>query len=212
MEKLFWGNSYLKECKAVAKKISERNVWLSETIFYAFSGGQESDSGKIAGIDVIKATAIGSDIQYTLEREPNFKIGDEVEVKIDWEKRYKIMKLHTAAHLAYFLFTEEVGEPVMIGGNISDEKARIDFAYSASISPIIPKLQHGMNELISSNLKIGTYPDNNDPEKRWWTLPDKNWKMPCGGTHVNYTGEIEEIKLKRKNLGSGKERIELHLV
>ena len=209
-KKLFWEDPYKTECEATVLIINGKEVILDQTIFFAFSGGQESDSGSINDIPVKEAIKSGNDIIYVLEDEPNFKEGDKVIVKIDWEKRYKIMRLHSAAHIIYFLFAEKIGVKKLIGSNITKEKARLDYEYPEPITNILPEIEEKANELFSRDVEIKTYPDENDKNKRWWEC--MNWKMPCGGTHVKSTKEIGKVKLKRKNIGSGKERIEIYLL
>ena len=76
--KAFWENPYQTELRTTVLKIDDASVQLAETIFYAESGGQESDYGTIDGINVVKAEKNGLNIIYTLEDNPHFKAGDEV--------------------------------------------------------------------------------------------------------------------------------------
>lgn len=207
-KKLFWEDPYMKECQAKVTSVDGKEVKLDPTIFYAFSGGQASDSGTIGEIPVEKAVA-NEDIFYVLEREPNFGEGDKVKVKIDWDRRYKIMKLHSAAHLIFFLFKEKTGKKKIIGSNVSERKSRLDYEYPERITPLLPEIEEKANEIISQGKEVKTYPDEENPRKRWWESGE--WKCPCGGTHVKNLKEIGKLKLKRKNIGAGKERIEIKL-
>jgi len=210
MRKLFWEDPYLKECVAKVESINGNEVRLSQSNFFAFSGGQESDSGTIGGIPVKEARKeADGDITYVLESAPTFAPGAEVQVKIDWEKRYRIMKLHTAAHVVWFLFERKTGVKKLIGSNVTNEKSRIDYEFPESVSAILPELEKEVNELISKGMEIKTYPDAENPGRRWWEMGE--WKCPCGGTHLKNLKEIGQLKLKRKNLGKGKERIEITL-
>jgi len=210
MRKLFWEDPYLKECTAKVESINGNEVKLSQSIFFAFSGGQESDSGMINGIPVKEARkeADGS-ITYVLESAPAFSPGQEVRVTIDWDKRYRIMKLHTAAHIVWFLFEKKTGVKKLIGSNVTNEKSRIDYEFPESVSAILPELEKEVNELISKGMEIKTYADAENPERRWWEMGE--FKCPCGGTHLRNLKEIGALKLRRKNLGKGKERIEIIL-
>ncbi len=78
------------------------------TLFYAESGGQESDAGTIDGIPVVGAIKSGSRIVYTLERQPTFRVGDQVITQIDWQRRYALMKLHFAVEVILELFTQNL--------------------------------------------------------------------------------------------------------
>ena len=210
MRRLFWEGPYLRECTSKVESVNGNEVRLSQSVFFAFSGGQESDSGTIGGIPVKEARKeADGDITYILESAPTFAPGDEVLVKIDWDKRYKIMKLHTAAHIVWFLFEKRTGVKKLIGSNVTNEKSRIDYEFPESVSSILPELEKEVNELISKGMEIKTYPDSANPERRWWEMGE--FKCPCGGTHLKDLKEIGALKLKRKNLGKGKERIEIAL-
>lgn len=73
------------------------DVAVAETIFYAFAGGQESDHGAIGGRCVVQARKEEKEIFYTLEDGHGLKVGDAVTMTIDWERRYRLMRLHFAA-------------------------------------------------------------------------------------------------------------------
>ncbi|MBU1111391.1 MAG: alanyl-tRNA editing protein [archaeon] len=219
-KKLFWEDPYQTECKAKVTSIDGNKVKLDQTIFFAFSGGQESDSGTIAGYNVLNAVKLGDkeniiDIEYELELKEsgesiNLKVGDEIEVKIDAEKRMKLMKLHSAAHAVYYFMIEAIGKHKIIGSNITSDKARVDFAYEKSIGEVLLEVEEKVNVFMAEGHAIESKDDENNPDLKWWTC--SGWKMPCGGTHVKNTSEIGNIQLKRKNLGAGKERVEVLLI
>jgi len=206
---LFWEDPYMKECEAKAVSINGNEVKLDQTIFYAFAGGQQSDSGTINGINVLEARKNGEEILYTLEKEPDFKEGDTVKVVIDWDKRFRIMKLHTAAHIAWFFFERKTGINKLIGSNVTVDKSRVDYEYSESIAPLLPEVEENTNTYLAEGHKIKTYDDPTKSGRRIWECD--GFKTFCGGTHVENTVEIGKIKLKRKNIGSGKERMEITL-
>ncbi|MBU4493292.1 MAG: alanyl-tRNA editing protein [Nanoarchaeota archaeon] len=210
LKKLFWQDPYMKECYAKVTAIEGNKVWLDQTVFFAFSGGQASDKGAINGINVLEAVKQDDEIYYVLEKEPKFAVGDNVKVEIDWSYRHKIMKLHSAAHIVYYFFIEKAGEQKVIGSNINIDKARLDFAYNESISQMLPEIQEKTMEVINKGIDIKAFEDEKDPSRRLWECG--KWLMPCGGTHVRNTKEIGQIKLKRNNIGAGKERIEVSLV
>lgn len=213
-KKLFWEDPYLTECTATITEINGNKVKLDRTIFFAFSGGQASDEGTIGGINVTEAVKQGDkeniiDIEYTLEKEPSFKVGDIVTIKINSERRQKLRNLHSAAHILYYLSQEFIGKVKIVGSNIAPEKARMDFLYEQPLNDIILKLEKKMNTFISEGHQIVMENDEEKPDLRWWTCGE--WRMPCGGTHVKLAGEIGAVTLKRVNIGKGKERIEIHL-
>ena len=213
-KKLFWQDPYRTECTAEVTAIRGNKVKLNQTIFFAFSGGQESDSGTIGGVKVIEAVKQGDkesiiDIEYVLEKEPPFSVGKIVEVKIDSEKRRKLRNLHSAAHLLYYIIIEKIGKVRIVGSNVASEKARMDFEYNQPLVEILPEIESTLNKFIEENHKIVMEDDAEKKDLRWWTC--NQWKMPCGGTHVRTTAEIGSVQLKRVNKGSGKKRIEIYL-
>lgn len=207
---LFYEDQYKTECQATVESINGNEIVLDQTIAFAFSGGQASDSGTINGIQIKEAKKNEDKIIYVLESEPNFSIGETVKVKIDPIKRNKIMRLHSAIHIIHLFLEEKIGKKEQIGSNIDETKGRIDYDYPEPISKLLPELEAKANKLISDGLEIKTFYDEHEEGKRWWVCND--WHMPCGGTHPRNTKEIGQIKLKRKNIGAGKERIEAYLV
>jgi Ser-tRNA(Ala) deacylase AlaX len=208
-ERLFYQDPYLKEAEAKVLNINGKEVVLDRTLFFAFSGGQASDRGTINDIPIADVEKRNHKIVHILEKEPDFELGENAYLKLDWERRYRLMKLHSAAHVVYYPFIEELGRPKIIGSNISPEKARIDFLYDEAITDKIPKIEIKVNQTIAQGIEIKTEADKNILEKRLWKCG--KWGMPCGGTHVRNTSEIGKIKLKRKNIGAGKERVEISL-
>ncbi len=209
VKKIFWENPYLKEFKAKVISVSGDMITLDKTIFYAFTGGQSSDLGTIGGFDVIEAKKYGNEILYAL-KDHTLNAGDNVIIKIDWEKRYKIMKLHFAAEIILELVYQNFSRPEKIGANITSEKARLDFIWNGNISEIFPELINKAAEIINADLHIKSEFSDEKNERRYWQI-DSFAKVDCGGTHIKKTREIGEISLKRKSLGSGKERIEIYL-
>ncbi|AEX22154.1 alanyl-tRNA editing protein [Vibrio sp. EJY3] len=210
-EKVFWNNPYQPEIISVVTQITGNNVELSHTIFYAESGGQESDEGTIAGIPVVKAEKSGSRIIYTLETRPTFAVGDEVVTEIDWPRRYALMKLHFAAEVVLELFTQNFNSITKIGAHISEDKSRIDFEWPENIAPLLPALQYKAQALIDSDSIITSEFSDQTKERRYWKV-EGFAQVPCGGTHLKRTSEVGKIALKRKNVGKGKERVEITLV
>ncbi|AXT71047.1 alanyl-tRNA editing protein [Vibrio sp. dhg] len=210
-EKVFWNNPYQTEIISVVTQITGNNVELSHTIFYAESGGQESDEGTIAGIRVVKAEKSGSRIIYTLETRPTFAVGDEVVTEIDWPRRYALMKLHFAAEVVLELFTKNFNSITKIGAHISEDKSRIDFEWPENIAPLLPALLSKAQALIDSDSIITSKFSDQTKERRYWKV-EGFAQVPCGGTHLKRTSEVGKIALKRKNVGKGKERVEITLV
>ncbi|MES9682678.1 alanyl-tRNA editing protein [Gottfriedia acidiceleris] len=211
VKKLFWEDPYLTKTTAIVTEVDGRNVTLNETIIYAFSGGQQSDSGRIGNYDVIEAKKDGFDIIYTLPESHDLQKGQEVVIEIDWEKRFRIMKLHFAAEIILELMYQNYNNPEKIGANITSDKARIDFYWDGNISETFPLLEIKAKELIDADLEINSEFDDTKNQRRYWEIKGFG-KVSCGGTHIKRTGEINGIQLKRNNIGGGKERIEIYLI
>lgn len=210
-KKVFWEDPYVKQLITTVTSVNGNEITVDATIFFAFSGGQESDFGVINGFKVIEAKKEGTEIIYTLEENHHLKVGDEVEMVIDWSRRYRLMRLHFAAEIILELVYKHLNPIEKIGAHISEEKARIDFIWDKNISMAFEMILKDANELIHSNYDIISEFSDPEQERRYWKI-ENFAKVSCGGTHLKKTGEIGSIQLKRVNLGKGKERIEIYLV
>lgn len=209
-QKVFWSDPYLTKLSTTVATVSGTDITLSETIFFAFSGGQESDIGSIDGEAVLIAQKQGLEIVYTLAERHGLVAGQSVLVEIDWARRYQLMRLHFAAELVLELFYKNLEGVNKVGAHIAQDKARIDFAWPESISPLLPMIESAANSIIAANMEIITAFDDEPNERRYWEVSGFS-RVPCGGTHVKRTGEIGPIKLKRNNKGRGNERVEIYL-
>jgi len=208
--KVFWKNPYQIHLESEVASVTGEVITLKATIFYAFSGGQEGDSGTIGGYPVINAHKTGKEIYYTLPENHGLTAGARVTVEIDWDRRYKIMRLHFAAELMLELITRKLAGSQKIGAHISAEKARIDFEWPESISDILPEINDQAKKIIDANSPIVSAYSDVQAERRYWQV-EGFAKVDCGGTHLKRTGEVGEVELKRKNIGRGKERVEIYL-
>lgn len=209
-QKVFWSDPYLTKLSTNVATVSGADITLSETIFFAFSGGQESDIGTINDQTVLVAQKRGLDVVYTLAEGHGLVAGQSVLVQIDWARRYQLMRLHFAAELVLELFYKNLGGVNKVGAHIAQDKARIDFEWPESISSLLPLIESDANAIISVNMEIITGFDDEQNERRYWEISGFS-RVPCGGTHVKRTGEIGPIKLKRNNKGRGNERVEIYL-
>jgi Ser-tRNA(Ala) deacylase AlaX len=169
-QKVFWSDPYLTKLSTIVKTVSGADITLSETIFFAFSGGQESDIGTINDQAVLVARKQGLDIVYTLAENHSLMAGQSVLVQIDWARRYQLMRLHFAAELVLELFHKNLGDVNKVGAHIAQDKARIDFAYPVSISPLLPLIEAEANAIISANMAIVTGYDDEPKERRYWEI------------------------------------------
>jgi len=209
--KLFWQNPYLTRLDTRITRVDGNEITLAETIFYAFAGGQESDHGTIGGWRVVQARKEGKEIIYTLEEGHGLKAGDAVTMTIDWERRYRLMRLHFAAELVLELAYQNLKGIEKIGAHISADKARVDFRWDENISAAIPLLETAANKIVEKDAAIVSAYSDEAKERRYWEVTGFA-RVPCGGTHLKRTGEVGKIQLKRDNIGKGKERIEVQIL
>ena len=208
--KTFWRNPYQTILTNTVASVYGADITLLETIFFAFSGGQESDHGTIAGWPVLAAKKQGREIVYTLADKHGLAVGQLVQIEIDWHRRYRLMRLHFAAELVLELVCKTLVGVDKVGAHIAQEKARIDFAWPESIAPLLPQIEAQVNAIIGADLAIRTAFDDEPNERRYWEV-EGIARVPCGGTHVRSTGEVGALRLKRTNKGRGNERVEIYL-
>ena len=208
--KLFWTKPYRTICEANVVSEEGADIVLDQTVFYAESGGQESDHGMIGGYTVLKAEKRGEDIVYTLPDDHGLSEGDVVHVEIDWPRRYRLMRLHFAAELVLELVCKAVPGIEKIGAHIAEDKARMDFLRGENISTLFPVVEAEVLRIVTANRPITSAFSDEAAGRRFWAI-DGLAQVPCGGTHLGRTGEVGAVLLKRKNVGRGKERIEMVL-
>jgi alanyl-tRNA synthetase len=206
--KIFWQDPYQTELETSITGVNGNSITLAETIFYAFAGGQESDAGTIGALPVLEARKDELEIFYTV---PNhaFQVGDRVMVQIDWERRYKLMRLHFAAEIILELLYQTIPQIEKIGAHIAKDKSRIDVEWGENIAALFPKLQAEAETLIQANHPIISAFSDEASERRYWEI-EGFARVSCGGTHLRRTGEVGQLALKRRNVGKGKERIEIY--
>ncbi|HEV2614679.1 MAG TPA: alanyl-tRNA editing protein [Gammaproteobacteria bacterium] len=208
--KIFWQDPYLTELDTIVQTVDADKITLKDTIFYAFSGGQESDHGTIGGHAVLDAKKADKEIFYTLTENHGLNPGDPVKVIIDWERRYKLMRLHFAAEVVLELVCQKFPDVIKVGAHIAQDKSRIDFEWNQNITPFLPELQQAAQDIINSNQDIISAFSDEKNERRYWKINEFS-QVPCGGTHIKRTGEMGTIRLKRVNPGKGRERIEIYV-
>jgi Ser-tRNA(Ala) deacylase AlaX len=209
-KKIFWEDPYLTQLETHIATVKDNDITVEQTIFYALSGGQESDYGTIGNNRVLQARKEGKEIVYTLENSHGLKPGDQVRMNIDWERRYKLMRLHFAAEIVLELVYQNLDSIEKIGAHIAQDKARIDFKWDENISTVLPVIKKEALGIIEANQEIISAFSDEEKEERYWEIRGFS-RVPCGGTHLRKTAEIGEIELKRKNVGKNKERIEIYV-
>jgi len=209
-KKIFWEDPYLTQLETRITSVKDNDITVEQTIFFAFSGGQESDYGTIGNSRVLQVRTEGREIVYTLENGHGLEPGDQVSMKIDWERRYKLMRLHFAAEIVLELVYRNLDSIKKVGAHIAQDKARIDFEWGENISKVLTIIQKEALGIIEANQEIVSAFSDEETEERYWEIRGFA-RVPCGGTHLRRTGEVGGIELKRKNPGKRKERIEIYV-
>ena len=229
MAKIFEENAYTKEIETEIIEINTENntIELKDTIFYGKSGGQPGDIGEIIAdgqkIDVIETIKTGGNIKNIVENINVLSINQKITARINWDKRYKYMRMHSALHLMCASIPLGV-----TGGQIGYEKSRLDFNDpEKKINK--DELQKKINELMKQDYEIiYEYIDSNILESKPELVRTMSVKppkiegklrfvkignidfQPCGGTHVKSTREIGEIKIgKIENKGKMNRRVNI---
>ena len=129
-ELLFHHDSYLREFEATVAAVVERGVELDRTAFYAGGGGQPSDTGTLtaAGIEypVSGLARVAGRLVHLLPEGERPAVGAAVQGRIDWERRYRLMRTHTALHILCGVVWRDYGAAVT-GGDMQPGEARMDF-------------------------------------------------------------------------------------
>ncbi len=209
-EKLFERDAYLKECAAKVVKVEGPKVWLDRTVFFGFAGGQQSDAGTIDGKPVLGVAVEGEDIVHTLAEGHGLSVGQTVKAVLDWAKRYKIMRVHSAGHIVGVILEEKLNNPGYFGSNVSVDKARLDILWPENVRPYLAEFEAKANEVVRAAKPIRVFRDPLNPARIIWECEGLK-RMECCGTHVRNSSEVGAIRLKRESKGKGKERIEVLL-
>ncbi|MBW2987816.1 alanyl-tRNA editing protein, partial [Candidatus Woesearchaeota archaeon] len=147
---LYMEDCYLQRCKAKVTEVNGLFIVTDQTIFYPESGGQPTDTGKFITdgkeYKVVFAKKISGSISHQVDKE-GLKVGDEVEMVIDWEKRHKFMRYHTAAHVVSGVINKHTGAKIT-GNQLSLEKTRIDFNLHEFDRDLIMGFLPEMNKLV----------------------------------------------------------------
>lgn len=213
---LFREDAYLASTPAVVVAVSDAGVTLDQTIFYATSGGQPGDTGRVVRADGTVLPVIGtihpdgdkSAILHQLAPDgPPLQVGEAVTLELDWERRLKLMRMHTALHLV----TVVLPYPIT-GAAVGEDKGRVDF--NLPEVPDAAEVEAQLNELVARDLPVTTeWITDEELAANPGLVKSMNVKppmgmgrvrlvrigdvdlQPCGGTHVASTGEIGRLKI-----------------
>jgi len=208
--KLYDEDPYLTKFVAEVMAVNGNEVVLDSTAFYPEGGGQAGDTGRIGGLDVVDTQIEDGVISHLLASTPPFRVGSKIEGEVDWDRRHRIMRLHSAAHIMEHFLWARMGHLERLGSFVDDKKDRADYSYEGRLpAETLKEVEESTNAFLAEGHEIRIDSDPSLPGIRIWRCADL--EMHCAGTHVRDTKEIGEIRLKRKNPGKGKERVETSL-
>jgi misacylated tRNA(Ala) deacylase len=233
-QELFREDAYLRQCTANITGVSEHGIELDRTVFYPMGGGQLGDRGslvlrdgsEIAIVDTTKGEAVGQIYHITSEPVQAELLGQQVTARIDWDRRYRMMRVHTLLHLLCSAVDAEV-----TGGSIRDNgTGRLDFdlpestlnkeEITAKLNALIDRDQTVLprwvdeDELDSNPGLVRTMsvaPPRGQGRVRLLEIEDVDLQA-CGGTHVARTGEIGPVAVgKIEKKGKQNRRVNVRL-
>ena len=228
--------AYEDEFTAEVIALEDNKIVLDQTLFYPLGGGQNWDLGTLTGpngeMNVIEVRGRDA-IHHTIEDLFQLEVGDEVSGKIDFERRYAHMKMHTAQHLVSGIAYEMFDGVRTVGNQIHTEKSRIDFKPIQFSEEMLLELQANVNEKIQLGLEVTDSEMTRDeinsimPQERTnmdllpsfindlrvITIGDQQDLCPCAGTHVRNISEIKGIEfIVKKSKGKGIQRVTYQLI
>jgi misacylated tRNA(Ala) deacylase len=225
-ELLFREDPYLQSCEATVVAVQDNAVILDRTVFYPLGGGQAGDTGTLNGVKVLDTRkGEGETVLHLLEKQ-DFRTGDKVLARLDWDRRHRLMRYHTALHLLGAV----VKAPVT-GGRIAPDKAHLDFdvemdklvkdAIEAQVNALISAAHatragwitdaelDARPELVRT---MSVAPPRGAGRVRLMEIPGVDLQA-CGGTHVANTSEIGRLAVARiRSEGKRNKRVTLEFV
>lgn len=212
-KKLYEENVYLKSCKAKVVKSDGLKYYFDQTIFFPEGGGQTSDKGSINGIEVLDVKESDQGICHTLKSSLD---RDEVEMIIDWDKRFDEMQQHCGEHILSGVIYDHF-KGVNKGFHIGKDYVTIDMDIEIT-SDMLKEIENLSNQAIYDNIPLKfDYTDDSsnyhlrkeptvEEDVRIVSIPGVDC-VACCGTHPNRTGEVGIIKLYKVEKNKGMSRI-----
>ncbi|UCF45494.1 MAG: alanine--tRNA ligase [Candidatus Bathyarchaeota archaeon] len=218
-EQLYYADAYMKEFEAkVLKVINSQYIVLDRTYFYPEGGGQPADQGFLTfnnvKAEVVDVRKVGRVIVHKIKGSPAPKEGSVVKGILDWDKRYALMKAHTATHLVNGAARRVLGEHVWQHGTQKGvESTRLDISHYHRLRPEeIHKIETLANQAILANINVTTewmlrsqaeaqygfrlYQGGAVPGKDIRVVKTGDWDVEaCAGTHLKSTAEIGFLKI-----------------
>jgi misacylated tRNA(Ala) deacylase len=231
---LYHTDAYLKEFDAVVTAVDGNKVALDRTAFYPGGGGQPNDVGTLTAANdetwnVVKVSKQGADVWHELDREAP-PIGTPVHGALDWDRRYKLMRTHTAMHILCGVIFRDYGASVT-GGNMEPLKGRMDFEFETMRQEFVKQIEEKINIEVENarptrvkilpreeafqitdliRTKIDLLPEGIS-EIRTIEIAGLDLQAD-GGTHVANTSEVGRIRVvDYKSKGKINKRIEVAL-
>jgi misacylated tRNA(Ala) deacylase len=228
---LYQYDSYLREFEATVVRVEGNRVLLDQTAFHPRpAGGLDADTGwLVAGgmrVKVLGAELAGSDVAHVVEDSTPFSPGLRVIGAIDWERRYRMMRLHTASHVLAAVLYSRHGA-LITGGHITPEEARDDFDLRVGDWKLaVLEAVEEANAILARGLEVRVYwlpreealkipgvvkladrlPPK-EPEVRIVEIPGVDAQAD-GGPHVRNTSEVGRIVVKGlESKGARKKRV-----
>lgn len=223
--KLYWEQPYVKSFQATVQSINDSRIILDKTLFYPGGGGVAYDTGKVQGYKLLETKKENDSIIHLLETPPTFNVGDLVNGELDWSRRYRLMKMHTAGHLLSSLFYNKANCRIT-GNQIDVDKSRMDFNMENFDRVQIQNYVDEANNLIRKGAQVKTYFMDREEALKMPELVKLAEAAPPmeshlriveiegidrqadGGLHVNNLTEIGRIQLlKLENKGKTNRRL-----
>lgn len=223
--KLYWDEPYSKQFTAKVLETDKNHAVLDQTLFYPRGGGVACDTGTLGGGRVVETTKAEEKIVHTLESPPGFKTGDTVTGVVDWQRRHKLMRMHTSGHLLSALFFKRA-KCLITGNQIDFERSRMDFNLEAFDRAQIEGFVDEANRLIRKDAPVKTYFVKREEARNMPELvklaeaapPMENQlriveiegidRQADGGLHVAHLREVGQIRLiKLENKGKANRRL-----
>jgi alanyl-tRNA synthetase len=205
-ERLYYADSYLREFRARVTERSPdgRRIYLDRTAFYPTSGGQPHDTGAIAGVPLVDVEDEGERIAHVVAAPVS---AEEVDCRIDWDRRFDHMQQHSGQHLLSAIFVERFGIAT-ISFHLGQESCSIDLGTPTLEPARVLEAERRANQAVFENRPIAiSFADSAEtrdlrkPSAREGTLRIVSIegldRSACGGTHVARTGEIGTILLRK---------------
>lgn len=222
-------DAYLKTAKAMIVKKLQNGFVLNQTIFYPQGGGQPGDTGTISRngetIKVTDTKKVDGEVVHILKKVPEWNEGNEVELAIDWSRRFNFMRMHTSAHVLAGIINQMTGK-LITGNQLGETQSRMDFEVEKFDQEFLNEIQEKVNEVLQQELdiKVSALPREEAMKiPSLFRLKDvlpKNLEVfrivsigdfdvqADGGTHPHNTREVGKIKItKHENKGAQNRRI-----